>query len=208
MVKKFKIILLLISLTTCVSLMNGTYSRYVASAKGDIDAQISKWQVLVNDTDITNNTTANVNIKPVIEENEFIANDTFAPSSKGYFDIIINPENVNMSFNYNVNLNIENENMPDVLISKYAIIPESYTEGDDLDLILINNNTITNSLLFNKEIDKFKFEEFTIRVFFKWYEGVDELMDDEDDTALGLLAATEDLTLKMNANIQFEQITS
>lgn len=206
MFKKIKIILLLLCLTTCIGLMSNTYSRYVASTKSDINAQFSKWQILIDNLDVTSGSQTAVNITPVIEDNELVADNTFAPSSKGYFDIKVDPTNVDVSFSYNIDLNILNENMPDILISKYAIIPSSYIEGDNLELTFIENSQISNSLIFDKNTEEFRFESFTIRVYFEWYEGIDELMNDEEDTNIAMLAVNEELTLQMNANIQFEQI--
>lgn len=206
MFKKIKIILLLLCLTTCIGLMSNTYSRYVANTKSDINAQFSKWQILIDNLDVTSGSQTAVNITPVIEDNELVADNTFAPSSKGYFDIKVDPTNVDVSFSYNIDLNILNENMPDILISKYAIIPSSYIEGDNLELTFIENSQISNSLIFDKNTEEFRFESFTIRVYFEWYEGIDELMNDEEDTNIAMLAVNEELTLQMNANIQFEQI--
>ena len=50
------------------------------------------------------------------------------------------------------------------------------------------------------------FKPFTIRLFFKWYEGENELMDDLADTEIGTVAAINDTKLKMKANISFKQI--
>ena len=96
--------------------------------------------------------------------------------------------------------------MPDLMITKYALIPAHYVEGEELELIYLDGNIISNTLLFNKNIDTFKFDSFTIRVYFEWYEGVDESMDDEADTQIGMLAVAENASFKMNANIKFEQI--
>ena len=207
MTKKIKIILLLISLSVCLGLMSSTYSRYVASTTSDINASFSKWQILVQNTDITYNNESSIILEPVIEENEHVATGTVAPSSKGYFDIDIDPTNVDVSFSYNISLEIEDGNMiPDLMITKYAIIPTDYIEGNDLEIFYLENNIITNTLLFNKNIDSFRFNSFTIRVYFEWYEGENEVMTDEDDTQIGTLAVTENASFKMNANINFEQI--
>lgn len=107
MMKKIKVILLLISLSVCLGLMSGTYSRYVASTKSDINASFSKWQIFVQNFDITNNETSNITLEPIIEENQHVASGTVAPSSKGYFDIDIDPTNVDVSFSYNINLELE-----------------------------------------------------------------------------------------------------
>ncbi len=206
MTKKIKIILLMLTLTVCMGFMSTTYSRYVASAKSDINAQFSKWQILVNNFDITNRKESSVDITPVIEDNTHVASNTFAPTSKGYFDIEINPTNVDVSFLYNIDLNIDNESMPDILINKYAILPDNYVEGDNLDLTIIEDGSITNTLLYDNNAESFTFNTFTIRIFFEWYEGEGEFMDDEADTNLAMLALSNETSVKMSANIRFEQV--
>ncbi|MDD4187907.1 MAG: hypothetical protein PHX04_04010 [Bacilli bacterium] len=207
MVKKIKVILLLISLSVMLGLMSGTYSRYIASTNSDINASFSNWQIFVQNIDITNSEASNITLEPIIEENQHVATGTVAPSSKGHFDIDIDPTNVDVSFAYNINLEIEDENdIPDLMITKYAIIPTDYNEGDELEIIYLDDNIISNSLYYNKDIDTFKFDTFTIRVYFEWYEGEDESMDDEADTLIGMLAGDGNALFKMNANIEFEQI--
>jgi hypothetical protein len=188
--------------------MSSTYSRYVAGTTGNIDILFAKWQILINTEDITNQNNSSITITPTIEPNENIKEDTIAPSSKGYFDINIDPTNVDVSFKYTIELEINNEEIPDLIISKYAILPNDYEETDNLEYITLQDNTITNNLLFNNETENFNFEPFTLRIFFEWYEDDDELMNDEADTNIGLEAAEaeEELNFTINANISFEQI--
>lgn len=205
MMKKISFILLLISFSICLCLMSNTYSRYVADATGDIEVLFAKWQILVNDTDITNQESSSITFTPIVEENENIASNVIAPSSKGYFDIAIDPTNVEVSFKYKIELEMENENIPDLMITKYSIISKSYVEGDHLEIIDLEENAISETLKYNKDIEKFKFESFVIRVYFEWYDGDDELMDDESDSIVGKMAAEENTAIKMKANILFEQ---
>ena len=121
--KRIKIILILLTISVTLSFMSDTYSRYVVDTSGNIEMSFAKWQILVNEKDITNGTTSDIEITPVIEESNNVKNNTIAPSSKGYFDILINPSNVEMSFDYTVNIKLLNENMPDILISKYGCSP-------------------------------------------------------------------------------------
>lgn len=203
MSKKIKILALLISLSVSLCLMSHTYSRYIADATGNIDAIFAKWQILLNNTDITTNTSSSLAFVPVLESDENIKENVIAPSSKGYFDINIDPTNVDVSFKYEINLELENEDIPDLMITKYAIISSDYIEGDYLELINLENNIISNTLKYNNE-DIFK--AFTIRVYFEWYEGENEQMNDEADTSIAYLAVTENTELKINANIRFEQV--
>ena len=201
MAMKFKILLVISSLALTLSLMSNTYSRYVADVDSNIDLLFAKWQILVNENDITNNTTTSINITPVMEENVNVAENTVAPSSKGYFDIDIDPSNAGVSFDYSINLNVEDENMPDLMISKYAVLDKDYNEGDQITTTTILNNTIDGTVDYNATAH----EPFTVRVFFEWYEGVDEKMDDEADTNIGYEAALNDKSLLVNASISFNQ---
>ena len=201
MAMKFKIFLVISSLALTLSLMSNTYSRYVADVDSNIDLLFAKWQILVNENDITNNTTTSINITPVMEENVNVAENTVAPSSKGYFDIDIDPSNAGVSFDYSINLNVEDENMPDLMISKYAVLDKDYNEGDQITTTTILNNTIDGTVDYNAT----SHEPFTVRVFFEWYEGVDEKMDDEADTNIGYEAALNDKSLLVNASISFNQ---
>ncbi len=205
MTKRIKIILILLILSVTLSFMSHTYSRYVADTTSNIEVSFAKWQVLVNETDITDGTTTNLEITPVIEESSNVKANTIAPSSKGYFDIAINPTNIEMSFDYKVTLKLLNENMPDILISKYAILSDTYKEGDTVTTTDITNNEITGTLTYDNEIDNFAFKPFTIRVYFEWFEGTNEIMNDEADTTIGKDAAINNTKLQIEAALSFSQ---
>ena len=199
MTKKIKILLLIFSLSLTLSYMSNTYSRYVADATGNVNVLFAKWQILVNDNDITNGTTSSIAITPEVDENPHVASGTIAPSSKGHFDIIINPENVGVSFEYDITLDVLNDNMPDLMITKYSILPKGYIEGDQVDVTPITNNVITET----KDLVENKHETFTIRVYFEWFEGEanNETMNDDADTAV----AINNESLDIQAKISFKQ---
>lgn len=209
MLKKLRFLIAFIALSICLCLMSNTYSRYIADTTGSIDVALAKWQILVNETDITNNTSSSISFTPVIEENANVASDTFAPSSTGYFDVNIDPSNVDLSFTYTITLSLDNTNFPDIKMTDYAILPSGYIEGDPLVPVTIENNEISNNMLYDNETPDFAFEAFTIRVYFEWYEGEGELMDDDADTLVGENAANDiNSIFTINSNIAFEQIIS
>lgn len=201
MLKKFKVLFVIASLAITLSLMSNTYSRYVASSDGNLEIEFAKWQLLVNNTDITTNTTSNITFEPVIEANENVAEGKVAPSSIGYFDVEIDPTNVDVSFNYTIDLSIENANIPDLIITKYALVPEEYLDGDKLTFENITNNSISNTLTYSGK----SFEKFTVRIYFQWIEDGTATMSDADDTVIGNNAAIDDTSFTINANIRFEQ---
>ena len=202
MKQKFKILLVFISLSLTLSLMSNTYSRYAANTTGNVQVLFANWQILVNETDITNSSESTIVLEPIMDENAHVASNTIAPSSKGHFDIDIDPTNVGVSFNYTITLDILNENMPDLMITKYSILDSNYTEGAVVDVNSSSGNEITGSFDYNKEKP---FEPFTIRVYFEWYDGMNEEMDDTKDSEIGYIASQEELKLEISATIAFEQ---
>ena len=205
MLNKFKVLIVIASLAITLSLMSNTYSRYVASSEGNVEIEFAKWQLLVNTVDVTSSSTSTISFEPVIESNANVAQNKVAPSSTGHFDIEIDPTNVDVSFTYTVNLDIASENVPDLMITKYAILPENYIEGNKLDFENLVDGKISNVMKYGTD----NFKKTTLRIYFQWFEGqteeLTETMDDTTDTNVGYAAATEDTTFAINANINFEQ---
>ena len=185
--------------------MSHTYSRYVAESTSNVQVSFAKWQILLNESDITNGTNSNIEITPVVEKSANVKENTIAPSSKGYFDILVNPSNVEVSFDYTLTLELLNENLPDILISKYAILEEGYKETNTITKLDITDNTITGTLTYDNKTKNFSFKPFTIRVYFEWIEGTNESMNDILDTNIGLDAAQNNTKLQIAANISFKQ---
>lgn len=206
MLKRLKIIIVLVTLSITLCIMSNTYSRYVAKTDSNVNVSLAQWQMLVNSVDITNQEQSDISIKPIILANANVKEDCLAPSSEGYFDILINPTNVDVSFKYTINLAIDNIDTPDLIVTNYSILDSTYVEGDAVEVTTVNENIITNDMLYDNETENFSFNPFTIRVYFKWYEGENELMDNDLDTSIGKLAAEEDKTFNINATILFEQI--
>lgn len=205
MKRKCKILFIIASLALTLSLMSNTYSRYVANTTGNLDMLFANWQILVNENDILDETSSSIQITPVILENEHISQNKVAPSTQGYFDINIDPSNVDVSFAYQVDIEVLNKNIPDLMITKYAILDSSFIEGDEIITNTLENNQLASSLIYQNDIEDYSFEPFTIRIYFEWYDGIDEAMDDEADTQIGKDAANNNTTLQIAATIHFEQ---
>ncbi len=204
--KRICFALLLMSCSLCLCFMSSTYSRYVAGTQGNIDILFAKWQILINNQDIADENNSEITITPTIEPNENVREDVVAPTSKGYFDIDIDSTNVDVSYRYDITLDIDNEDIPDLMITKYAILDSDYEDGDIISYTTLNTNVISNTMLFDNTVQDFSFEPFTVRICFEWLEGANETMDNADDSIIGLEAAEDDVTFTITANIAFEQI--
>ena len=206
---KLKILFIFIIIAVTVSLMSNTYSRYVADTTGNLEVQFANWKILVNNEDITSQNVSSLELTPVILENSNVAANKLAPSSEGYFDIVIDASNADVSFDYEITLGVLNDNIPDLLISRYAILKSDFVEENNIEMNDIVDNKITGTLKYKNPAsgsdEVFRFEPFTIRVYFEWYDGETATMSDEMDTQIGV---SENSVLQIQANIKFVQNVS
>ena len=108
--KKYIIIILgFISLLLCLFFIQESYAKYVSSADERATMSIARWKILVNNEDIRNNSTAEMIINPVFPGNENMAENIIAPTSEGYFDLIIDAREADVSFEYKIEVGV-NEN--------------------------------------------------------------------------------------------------
>ena len=168
MFKRLRLLVLLSALSVTLGFMSNTYSRYIADANGNIKIGFAKWQIKVNNNDITDSSVSSINIVPIIKENNNVAENTVAPTSSGYFDIVIDPSNVDVSFNYSISIKLLNENMPDLIISEYAILDEFDDENSEITYMPLVDGIINDSFTYTENSS---YSPFTIRVWFEWYEG-------------------------------------
>ena len=191
---RVKILAVFVILSFTLSIMSNTYSRYITDTTGDVEMVFAKWQILVNNEDITDSNSSTLEITPTILASDNVKENKLAPTSEGYYDIEIDPSNVDVSFNYTITIN--DTVMKDLVIDKYAIITED-SDLENIEYFNIENNEIKNVL--NVQEDNYK--PFTIRVHFNWYDGEDETSTDEDDTSI----VNELESIAILTNIAFEQ---
>lgn len=178
----------LVSLFYCVSLVQSTYAKYITSADASANLTIAKWNILVNDQDIINDSNFSSTITPELLENSNIKAGVIAPTSEGYFDITIDASETDVSFEYEITVdNSEDNTVDDLIIEKYVI--DSIETAYD--------GSLTNTVAYDDE-DK----TVTIRFYLKWNDdATTETMDNTDD-----VQATLDGVAAVNVNINFTQL--
>ena len=188
MKKRIKILIVFVALAFSLSIISTTYSRYVADANGDVALTFAKWQILINNEDITSGNVESIDITPTIVENDNVASGKLAPSSLGYYDIEIDVSNVETSFDMHITL--DNEDMADLRISGYSI-----NDGEEIE---IEDGQIDESFDYDEDL-----ETINIRIYFEWYDVDDSNseMSNEDDTSF--VNANEEITI--TTNLSFEQ---
>lgn len=180
-----------------LSVIKNTYAKYITSADGDANINIARWKILVNNQDIAQNKELSNVITPVFDGNDNIASNVIAPTAEGYFDILIDASNTDVSLKYEITTSDNADSaVSDLIISGYSIDDSERQQivSDDGQI------KIENEILYNST-DK----DIKLRVFLKWND--DETngatMDNQADTN----ATKPDTNLaKVNVNLKFIQI--
>lgn len=186
------IILTFFSLILCIFFIQETYAKYLTSTTEKTELKIARWKILVNNSDIRDNGSASATITPIFDKNDNIAENIIAPTSTGYFDLIIDSSAADVSFMYQIEVT-SNENSPvkDLIATDYKI-------NDNAKITLTEENkTIIGSVL---QLDNIT--TTTIRVFIKWEDGETAKMNNEEDTQ----ATKSNETAKLDIKLKFTQL--
>lgn len=190
--KKYAIILVFLSSLLCLFFIQESYAKYVASANEEATMSIARWKILVNNEDIREGSSAKTIINPVFSGNENIKQDIIAPTSEGYFDLVIDARNADVSFKYKIEISVNEDSVvKDLVATKYTI-----NDGNE---ILFTNGvaTIENTVLHRDNNNL-----INIRVYIKWDDGENATMDNASDT----LATNGEGKALMNVAMNFTQV--
>lgn len=191
--KKITIPLCIICFLLCLFFIEDTYAKYITSTNESASMNIARWRILVNNKDIRENSTTNAVITPIFNGNDNINSGIIAPNSEGYFDLIIDATEADVSFKYKIEISV-NQNSPvkDLITTKYII-----DNGNEIPLER-DNATIENTVL-HKDNTK----PINIRIYIKWDDSNEATMDNDADTE-----ATKqvDNPAKMDVKLSFIQL--
>jgi len=188
--RKIRLFIALISLLYCVSLIQTTYAKYVTSADATTSMAIARWNILINNQDLKNNSNFSNKVQPVFTNNSNIADNVVAPTASGYFDIVINGNNTDVSFNYTITItNPSSAPVKDLKLQKYTIDNGNEISFDE------NINYISNTINYN-DANK----THTIRVYLSWIDDSNQTMSNTQDTA-----ATSSTSTAMDVSINLIQ---
>lgn len=191
--KKITIPLCIICFLLCLFFIEDTYAKYITSTNESASMNIARWRILVNNKDIRENSTTNAVITPIFNGNDNINSGIIAPNSEGYFDLIIDATEADVSFKYKIEISV-NQNSPvkDLITTKYII-----DNGNEIPLER-DNATIENTVL-HKDNTK----PINIRIYIKWDDSNEATMDNDADTE-----ATKqvDNSAKMDVKLSFIQL--
>lgn len=190
--KKRLILLVVLSIILCLFFVQESLAKYITAADETANISIARWKILVNDEDIRDENTVNTVINPVFLGNDNIAENIIAPTSEGYFDLIIDAREADVSFKYKISMSVnQNSSVKDLVATKYVV------NGGESITMDINNQTIENTVLYGNNNST-----INIRVYIVWNDGDGSLMDNSADT----LATTSGNFAMMNVSLNFTQV--
>ena len=147
--KKNIIFLILVSILLSVFFVQESLAKYIASANETANMTIARWKILVNNEDIRNQSEVSATINPVFPGNDNIKENIIAPTSEGYFDLLIDAREADVSFKYKITfLPSPDSKVKELIATKYII------DTNPEVLLTKDNQTIENTIIHkdNKDI--------------------------------------------------------
>lgn len=167
--RKILIVLSIILFIITVYIIRDTYGLFESKNIIVSEANIAKWDILINGTDIKSEEKFTVNTITLETENS--KEGKMAPGTEGYFDIVISP-NTDTSIIYNITFDFSK------VIGSFKVNKiEEITSGN-----LIRTGENTYSKVITLEEIKNKITN-NIRVHIKW-DNIEE--NNEEDSKIGL----------------------
>ncbi len=141
---------------TCYEI-SSSFGLFESNQNIVVNSDIGKWEITVNDTAVNSSTTFDVtNVSVSGEEN--VEENLFAPGTSGYFDVVINPNDTDVSIRYDLTYRddmIQNRN---IYISNVEVV-----EGEDV--IQTGEKTYAGVISLQDILDD---EQVVIRFYIVW----------------------------------------
>ena len=177
-------------------LLTGSYARFSSMLYGGGELGMAKWEVSVNTENIINKTVLTENMTFTVLENVFTTGNKLAPSSQGYFDIVIDASACEVTTQYEIYFDEEDTiylNMKGFEVLGYEINPTSVPNSAP--------STLNSSLPIKRVIPLNKInpmvQKETIRVYGEW---IDDGNSDVEHTYAGLNFSDVSLSLTVKVS--------
>ena len=171
---KNKIIYIVCAIMIFISIyeIKNTYGLFESKKEIDIDKSVAKWNIYINDNNL--NTTETFTIDNfTFQETDSVAKDKIAPGILGWFDILIDARDTQVSIIYEITFDFTS------LPSNITV--EKIEEINGREIIKTGPNTYSNYITLDDINNNVK---DTIRVYIKWNNDEE---NNENDTNIGII---------------------
>lgn len=183
--KSVKIILLILVLIVLFLVIKSTYSKYISTKDSGTNFHISKWNILLNDKNISENKDFSQDIQITYNENtENIAQGVIVPTSKGYFEIKLESTGTELPFEYTLKVKQEEDldnSIPDFKITSYILNDNEIIELDP------DQTEIVGTVEPPKDVDgKFTGQEVinNFIIYVEWEDSENNILDNLEDVSI------------------------
>ena len=179
--KQYRIIILL-GLTSLLLVFGIAYtrSRLVSSIDSSNNAILAKWNITLNNTLITQTMSDTIALGNITWTNSHANPEKVAPGSTGIVDLVINPQDTQVSFRYDITFT-DHTSDPDILLT----ITNMSANGNNL--VHTAANTYTGIFPLS-EIEQHQTK--TITIYLSW---INDENNNETDTEVGTGEVSGDL---------------
>lgn len=171
---KNKIIYIVCAIMIFISIyeIKNTYGLFESKKEIDIDKSVAKWNIYINDNNL--NTTETFTIDNfTFQETDTVAKDKIAPGILGWFDILIDARDTQVSIIYEITFDFTS------LPSNITV--EKIEEINGREIIKTGPNTYSNYITLEDINNNLK---DTMRVYIKWNNDEE---NNENDTNIGII---------------------
>ncbi len=192
--KNIKILVLILSLiliAIAIFQISQTYSVFYSMLKGTTEIQIGKWDILVNNTQVTNGFETNFIMDDLnFSTNNKVLGGRIAPGMYGTGEIGIKPRDVDVSIRYDIFLDRS------VIDNEYIVLADLVVNNKTKSLVKTAEDTYTGLILLSDLTTNY---EDVIELRVDWENNED---NNERDTAVGIRTNT---AIMVPINIKFSQ---
>ena len=184
-------ILITLIVVCLIALIAGTYARYTSTGTANVKAQIAKWHVELNGTDITT-TSKDVDVPLTYASNDYVKEGKIAPGRSASFTVELDPTGSEVAIDYA--FNVDSAAIARALeansTSAISVTGATYVVGEGTaQEATISNNTVTVSEgLTDVEAGK----KVTVTVNLSWDNADDA--NNASDTAEGVASYNTNLS--------------
>lgn len=187
---KSRVFILLVLLVISFSLysFSRTYGLFESNKVEVLESGIAKWNINVNGVNVTESTSFVID-EVVTESNGFVMDGKIAPNTSGYFDIVIDGTNTDVSFRYDIKFDFSNLDISNLKIVNIEEVNFNslIRTGEDIYTGIISLDDIRSK------------RNNLVRVHVKW-ENMES--SNEEDSVIGL---DSDYDLSIPVSITFMQ---
>lgn len=173
-IKKIFTLLTIIMLCFTIYKIVSTYALFETKLQKNVKADVGKWKIKVNTSDVTSSTTHSFTMDTFnISQSPYTKENKIAPGMNGIFEIDIEPQNTQVSIRYDIA--IDSTELTNQSIKLNSVIEKK----NNNEIIKTAENTYTGIIpLENITMDYLD----TIEISFSW-DNIEE--NNEEDTELG-----------------------